>query len=101
MMDRWIYRKPHNRRLSTGRTVPVRGVWLSQSNSTQEKGASYRRVCPSCGAPIVSVHMPKGGWAHFEGRKGLTGIKHPCLHLGEGISRRRDESTPDLFELGP
>lgn len=43
--------------------------------------------------------MPRGGWAHFEGGKGLTRIKHPCLHLGEGLSGRRDEKTPDLFEM--
>ena len=41
--------------------------------------------------------MPKGGWVHFEGGKGLTRIKHPCLHLGEGLGKRRDEDTPDLF----
>jgi len=62
MTDRWYYRKAHTRRLSTGRTVFVRG-----------------------------------GWAHFEGGEGLTRIKHPCLHLGEGLSRRRGEDTPDLF----
>jgi hypothetical protein len=99
-MGRLSYRKPHSRRLSTGRIVPVRGGWVNHSDRAQEKGASLKRACPSCGASIISVHMPRGGWAHFEGRKGLTDLKHPCLHLGEGVSRRRDESTPDLFELG-
>lgn len=41
--------------------------------------------------------MPNGGWAHFETGKGLSRIKHPCLHLGEGLSRTRDNNTPDLF----
>ena len=60
---------------------------------------SLKRACPVCRALIVSVGMPKGGWVHFEGGEGLTRIKHPCLHLGEGLSRRRDGTTPDLFEM--
>lgn len=43
--------------------------------------------------------MKRGGWAHFEGAKGLGRIKHACLHRGEGLSRRRDKDTPDLFEF--
>ncbi|SDG31619.1 hypothetical protein SAMN04488117_11678 [Celeribacter baekdonensis] len=98
MTDRWYYRKAHTRRLSTGRTVSVRGGWAVRGDRESKKGASFRRTCPICGALIVSVGMPRGGWVHFEGGKGLTRIKHPCLHLGEGLSRRRDEDTPDLFE---
>ncbi len=97
MTDRWYYRKAHTRRLSTGRTVFVRGGWALLGDRGIGKGAFLRRTCPICGALIVSVGMPKGGWVHFEGGKGLTRIKHPCLHLGEGLSRRRDEDTPDLF----
>jgi len=41
--------------------------------------------------------MPNGGWAHFEGAKGLTRVKHPCLNIGEGLSKKRDNQTPDLF----
>jgi hypothetical protein len=43
--------------------------------------------------------MKKGGWAHFEGARGLGQIKHACLHRGEGLSRRRDNETLDLFDL--
>lgn len=42
--------------------------------------------------------MPNGGMVHFEGAPGLSRIKHPCLHRGEGMSKSRDDSTLDLFE---
>jgi hypothetical protein len=45
--------------------------------------------------------MKKGGWAHFEGAKGLESVKHPCFHRGEGLGRRRDNETPDLFDNLP
>jgi len=88
MTNRWYYRKAHTRRLSMGRTVSVRGGWALRGGRGSRKSASFRRTCPICGTPIVSVGMPKGGWVHFEGGKGLTRIKHPCLHLGEGLSGR-------------
>jgi hypothetical protein len=97
MTERWHYRKAHNRRLVTGRTISVRSGWVLRGSQRRCKGASFKRACPICGAPILSVGMPRGGWVHFEGRKGLTRIKHPCLHLGDGLSGRRDENTPDLF----
>lgn len=99
MTDRWFFRKPHTRCLSTGRTVSGRGGWVLRGSQRCSKGTSFKRACPICGAPILSVGMPKGGWVHFEGRSGLTRVKHSCLHLGEGLSRRRDENTPDLFGL--
>jgi hypothetical protein len=43
-------------------------------------------------------HMKRGGWAHFEGAKGLGRVKHPCFNRGEGLGRRRDNETPDLFD---
>ena len=91
MTGRWYYRKAHIRRLSTGRTVSVRGGWVLRDIQRNRKGATFSRVCPICGTPILSVGMPRGGWVHFEGRKGLTRVKHPCLHLGEGLSAQRDE----------
>jgi hypothetical protein len=42
--------------------------------------------------------MKRGGWAHFEGGKGLGHVKHPCFNRGEGLGRRRDNETPDLFK---
>jgi hypothetical protein len=42
--------------------------------------------------------MKRGGWAHFEGAKGLGRVKHPCFYRGEGLSRLRDDNTPDLFD---
>ena len=41
--------------------------------------------------------MPNGGWAHFEGSRGLTRIKHPCFTLGVGLSKAHDGETRDLF----
>lgn len=100
MRDRWHFRKAHARRLETGRTISVCGGWVLQGDRLSSDSTSFKRACPVCGALIVSVGMPKGGWVHFEGGEGLTRIKHPCLHLGEGLSRRRDGTTPDLFEIG-
>lgn len=51
----------HTRRLSTGRTVSVRGDWALRGDRGSRKGASFRRTCPICCALIVSVGMPKGG----------------------------------------
>ena len=99
MRDRWHFRKSHARRLATGQTVSVCGGWVLRGERVGGDGTSFKRACPVCGALIVSVGMRKGGWVHFEGGEGLTRIKHPCLHLGEGLSRQRDLATPDLFEM--
>jgi hypothetical protein len=45
--------------------------------------------------------MPNGGWAHFEGAEGVERVKHPCMHLGEGLSKKRDEQTLELFAFIP
>ena len=97
MAGRWIRRRAHYRALGGGRLTTVRESWALVEGAQKETRA-YRHACPRCGTPIVSAHMPNGGWAHFEGGKGLTRVKHPCLHWGEGLSRKRDENTPDFFE---
>jgi hypothetical protein len=99
MTGRWVKRRSHDRQLPSGRTAWVRECWLF-FDQQQKKSRRYGQPCPVCGAKIVSVHMPNGGWAHFESAKGLTRIKHPCLHIGEGLSQRRDRDTLDLFEGG-
>ena len=62
MTDRWYYRKAHTRRLSTGRTVSVRGGWAVRGDRESKKGASFRRTCPICGAlshrPITGTSLP-------------------------------------------
>lgn len=95
----WFKRRAHLRRLANGTTANVRQSWVIKQSSSKDKKRRYRHECPKCGAQILSVNMPNGGWAHFEGRKGLGRVKHPCLHLGETLSRRRDEKTLDLFEM--
>lgn len=99
MTGRWIKRRSHSRQLRSGRTTVVRETWAF-CDERQRRGRRYGHPCPVCGAKIVSVHMPNGGWAHFESAKGLTRVKHPCLHIGEGLSQRPDRDTLDLFEGG-
>ncbi len=96
MTPHWIWRKSHTRLTRSGRIVPVRASWYLYA--PQAKPGSYRHRCPVCHTEIISVHFPRGGWAHFEAKPGLTRVKHSCLHIGEGIGRARDDCTPDLFD---
>lgn len=98
MVPRWFRRRAHSRRLPNGGTTDVRESWVLLSSSNAKRQRSFRHQCPICGADVVTVRMPNGGSAHFEGAKGLYRIKHPCLHVGEGLSRVRDTNTLDLFE---
>lgn len=98
MVPRWFRRRAHSRRLPNGGTTDVRESWVLLSSSNAKRQRSFRHQCPICGADVVTVRMPNGGSAHLEGAKGLYRIKHPCLHVGEGLSRVRDTNTPDLFE---
>ena len=98
MRSRWSTRRAHLRHMSSGRIVPVRESWVLCRQKTKNSRERYRHKCPICGAAIISVHMQRGGWVHFEGAKGMERIKHSCLHMGEGLSRKRDDRTPDLFE---
>jgi hypothetical protein len=97
MKPHWIRRRSHSRHFPNGRSTYVRECWVLYSYVANQRHGSYHQECPYCGAKIISVNMPRGGWAHFEGARGLTRVKHPCLHVGEGLSRRRDDQTPDLF----
>lgn len=98
MRARLIRRRGHNRRLRSGRLTYVRDCYELRGSRKGRQKNSDPRKCPRCGAPIISVPMPNGGWAHFEGEKGLTRVKHPCMHVGEGISRSRDNETLDMFD---
>lgn len=97
MADRWVRRKAHRRSARTGGTTLVRATWELRPERAKQKTQAYRHPCPDCGALVVSVRMKRGGWAHFEGGMGLGGIKHACFHRGEGLGRRRDDDTPDMF----
>ena len=98
MESRWVRRKSHVRHLRSGDTIFVRANWARYDKNVYEKNRRYQRQCPMCNARILTVHMPNGGWAHFEAAKGLTRVKHPCLHRGEGLPKGLDELTLDLFE---
>lgn len=99
MITRWSYRKAHLRRLATGRIVPVRETVVSCTTNAVPQNGSFQHQCRKCGAGIISVRMPNGGWAHFEAAPGLTRIKHPCLHRGEGLPQHRDDRTLDIFDF--
>lgn len=98
MGSHWIRRRSHQRRSRSGRTIFVREAWELRLERSKRRIQSYRHHCPHCGAIVISVHMKRGGWAHFEGAKGLGSVKHPCFHRGEGLGRKRDKETPDLFD---
>lgn len=96
----WIRRRAHTRRSKSGRTTLVRGTWEQRSarlGKNKKQIYSYRHHCRSCGAEVISVRMPRGGWGHFEGREGLGRIKHPCFYRGEGLGRDRETDMDDLF----
>ena len=97
-MPRFVKRRAHQRHLPDGKVTFVRESWVMVEHSGERRADSYRSPCPVCGADIVNVRMPRGGWVHFEGAKGLGHVKHHCLHLGEGMSWQRDNCTPDLFD---
>lgn len=98
MDHRWVRRRSHSRQLRNGRTTEVRESWVLQQPPTEKQHRSFRHQCPVCGAEVITVRMPNGGSAHFEGSKWLSRIKHSCLHLGEGLSQKRDLQTADLFD---
>lgn len=94
-------RRAHQRRSKSGRTIAVREAWVLRPEQSARKTQAYRHSCPHCGAGVLSVHMKKGGWAHFEGANGLGTIKHACFNRGAGLGRRRDDNTFDLFDRLP
>src|SRR6185437_4966390 len=97
MTIRLVRRKGHVRKSPLGKAVYVRPSWVCLEVGDDKRKQRYRHACPDCGAAILSIHMPNRGWVHYFAEKGLTKVKHPCLHLGEGMSRARDKLTPDLF----
>ncbi len=98
MNPRKIRRRAHTRLLDDGRRIPVRETIVHISSEPKAERGPFRHLCSDCGAEVLSVPMPNGGWVHFEGRDGLTTVKHPCLARGQRLSAKRDENTLDLFE---
>jgi hypothetical protein len=98
MPGRFVKRREHTRLLRSGRCTHVRETRVF-CEAVGERSNSYIHSCPTCRASILSIHMKNGGWLHVGAAVGMRRIKHACLHLGEGLSRRRDDSTPDLFEM--
>jgi predicted RNA-binding Zn-ribbon protein involved in translation (DUF1610 family) len=98
MTFRWVKRRSHTRRLANGVFTTVQECWVPVAPPSAEKKNSYRHPCPVCGTEIISVRMPNGGWAHFEGREGLTNVKHPCMHMGERLSKKREPDNLDWVD---
>jgi ribosomal protein S27AE len=98
MKSRWIKRRAHQRRSKSGGSTFVRATYELRAERSKQRASAYRHPCPHCGAGVLSVHMNRGGWAHFEGAKALRSVKHACFYRGEGLGRRRDDDTPDLFD---
>jgi hypothetical protein len=97
MATRWTFRRAHFRRLKWGRLTRIPATLVFCETAGDVKAGCYPHQCQKCGAEIISVRMPNKGWGHFEAARGLTRVKHPCMHMGEGLSRARDDMTPDLF----
>jgi hypothetical protein len=81
-----------------GKSVKVREALVYREGQADKKLRSYGMVCPICGKDIIRIRMPNSGAAFFEGKGGLSRVKHPCFTIGRGLSRRRDEDTLDMFE---
>lgn len=98
MPDQWIKRRAHTRLLRKGRTAFVAEAWVLIRSGKGKPKRNHRRPCPLCGAPMLTVRMPRGGWAHFNGTAGLGRIKHPCMYIGKDLGRRRAVDMDDLFD---
>ncbi len=98
MSIKWVRRRAHMRKLPSGQVVPVASSWMPVENSDSgglEK--SFHSACPICDAPILSQHMPNGGWVHYERDRNFSRIKHPCFYRGDHLAPERDTETGDLF----
>lgn len=93
-----VHRKEYSRRSPSGRMIIVSAHWAIYERDSKKEKRSYQHDCPECGAAIISVSMPNRGWAHFEAKKGITRVKHPCLHRGENIQKGNIKDIEDLFE---
>ena len=89
-----LKRSGYSRRSRNGRMSYVNAYWASAPDGKKKT----RQRCRECGAEIIRVSMANGGSATFEAAPGLSRVKHPCAHRGEGLSRRRDDEIQDLFE---
>ncbi|APO69887.1 hypothetical protein IE4872_PB00013 (plasmid) [Rhizobium gallicum] len=90
-------RRAHTRRLLSGYVTSVSKTLVRYRATDATEKTSYYHPCRKCGATILTRRLPNGGWAHFEGKDGLSRIKHPCQTIGVGLSRRRDPFTLELF----
>ncbi len=98
MTIRYVTRRQHARRTRSGRIIIVREHLALYDRDGEARKKSYRHPCPKCGAEVVSTKVRNGGWIHREGGKHLSHVKHACFYMGDRLSRKRDEDTPDLFE---
>lgn len=94
----WVRRRSHDRKLASGKIISVSSSWAFYESDSKKRKRQSRSSCPECGAAIISKRMSNGYMLYFEDKKGLTKVRHPCLSRGLGLSKKRDETTLDLFE---
>lgn len=97
MPVRWVKRKAHPRNIGGGKSTWIPETWVPYDTSKTSKLGIVTAPCPSCGTITQSRRMPNGGWGHFEADGGLRNVKHACFYRGDGLSKKRDTETADMF----
>jgi hypothetical protein len=64
----------------------------------RKKQSLMHLKCKACGAAIIGIKMPNKGAVYYDAIEGLRRVKHRCNTIGNGLSKKRDDQTPDLFE---
>jgi anaerobic selenocysteine-containing dehydrogenase len=95
----WHLRRAYTA-IRAGKPVEVSACWVYRDPKAPKTHDPTPTSCPVCGAQVSVRVMSRGGRVVFEAGKGLSRLKHPCFHLGEGMSRRRPGDMGDLFD-GP
>ena len=99
MSEKWVRRKPHNRRSPLGKIVYVGETWALYTGKSVTSRTRIKGRCPKCNAQIVSRQMPNSGWGHFESGRGLSNVKHPCFDKAKVQSRKDDDRTLELLDF--
>ncbi len=92
-------RRAHTRRYRNGKLGFVCASVVTNSEGSNEPGKRWATTCPRCGARIIIVRMPNGGWARYEAGRGMSRIKHACFDRGVGFSKGSENDTLPLFPI--
>ena len=91
-------KQPDYTRVRNGKVEFVSGSWARLRETAPSKATRRSGRCPECGAKIIFVKNRIGGRVVLEVGMGRRRVKHLCAHVGEGLSRKKSETTLDLFE---